>query len=176
MLSETFSEVHQDLTSPFRPNVSGYAPRHLAEDALEDDPLNRIRRIVLSDMSEQERMEALGQTPNFSHTGSFTGEDERFAYKRATSRLWEMCGARWWARNDEGWWKPHQHRQWEVSTASVSERAISQGLVHDEPSQVATGKGRESRGAHETGDEPVSSPFRCIPRLHRRLRKSTRGV
>jgi predicted ATPase len=115
MLSETFSEVHQDLISPFRPNISSYSPSNLAEDALEDDPPNRIRRIALSDLSEQDRMEALGQKPNFMQTDSFTGEDERFAYKRATSRLWEMCGARWWARADEGWWKPIQHRQWEVS-------------------------------------------------------------
>lgn len=53
--------------------------------------------------------------PNFSHTGSFTGEDERFAYKRARSRLWEMCGKRWWDRQEEGWWRPVSKavRRWE---------------------------------------------------------------
>ena len=30
--------------------------------------------------------------PNFQQTGIFTGEDERFAYKRARSRLWECAG------------------------------------------------------------------------------------
>ncbi|KAJ4511367.1 hypothetical protein HRR75_005293 [Exophiala dermatitidis] len=34
--------------------------------------------------------------PDFTSTSALTGEDERFAYKRARSRLWEMCGRRWW--------------------------------------------------------------------------------
>ena len=45
---ETYSEIHQDLTSPFRPNVSSYTPNPssatLADDALEDHPPNRVRR------------------------------------------------------------------------------------------------------------------------------------
>ena len=44
--------------------------------------------------------------PDFGKTSAFTGEDERFAYKRAQSRLWEMCGSRWWARSEEGWHRP----------------------------------------------------------------------
>jgi hypothetical protein len=53
--------------------------------------------------------------PNFQNTSKFTGEDERFAYKRAQSRLWEMCSAKWWARQDEGWWRPTpvEVRGWE---------------------------------------------------------------
>ena len=35
---------------------------------------------------------------DFTHATPFTGEDERFAYARAASRLWEVCGGRWWAR------------------------------------------------------------------------------
>ena len=61
-------------------------------------------------------------------TSSFTGEDERFAYKRARSRLWEMCGARWHERVDLGWWRPLplEVRRWErsysgnLATASTS--------------------------------------------------------
>ncbi|KAL8847672.1 MAG: hypothetical protein Q9221_007314 [Calogaya cf. arnoldii] len=55
--------------------------------------------------------------PNFASTGAFTGEDEKFAYKRAQSRLWELCGSMWWARQDEGWWKPlgKELRRWESS-------------------------------------------------------------
>jgi hypothetical protein len=34
--------------------------------------------------------------PDFTSTTALTGEDERFAYKRARSRLWEMCGRRYW--------------------------------------------------------------------------------
>ena len=39
-------------------------------------------------------------SPDFRQTGTFTGEDERFAYKRARSRLWEMCSQKWWERQD----------------------------------------------------------------------------
>ncbi|KAL8731308.1 MAG: hypothetical protein Q9166_003532 [cf. Caloplaca sp. 2 TL-2023] len=55
--------------------------------------------------------------PDFARTGSFTGEDEKFAYKRAQSRLWELCGAQWWAREEEGWWQPlsKELRIWESS-------------------------------------------------------------
>ncbi|KAL9105442.1 MAG: hypothetical protein Q9187_008711 [Circinaria calcarea] len=57
----------------------------------------------------------IGGGPNFQRTGIFTGEDEKFAYKRARSRLWEMCGNRWWAREEEGWWRPvgRTVRRWE---------------------------------------------------------------
>lgn len=53
--------------------------------------------------------------PDFSHAGAFTGEDEKFAFKRATSRLWEMCGAKWWAREGEDWHRPlpAHIRRWE---------------------------------------------------------------
>lgn len=53
--------------------------------------------------------------PDFQRTSAFTGEDERFAYKRAQSRLWEMCGARWWARKEPGWHRPTppEIRRWE---------------------------------------------------------------
>ncbi|KIX04912.1 uncharacterized protein Z518_05783 [Rhinocladiella mackenziei CBS 650.93] len=39
---------------------------------------------------------ATGAGPDFTSTTALTGEDEKFAYKRARSRLWEMCGRRWW--------------------------------------------------------------------------------
>jgi protein AFG1 len=89
--AETFAEVHQDLTSPFRPNVSSY----LLADALEDDPPNRIRREALPRLIEMERMERLDLYPNIAGTSYFTGKDEKFAYKRAISRLYEMCGDLW---------------------------------------------------------------------------------
>jgi peroxisome-assembly ATPase len=88
---ETLSEVYQDQTSPFRPNVSvykedsgsGYDPDEDADFGPVPGKGNEIGRQV-----------------DFGMTGSFTGEDERFAYKRASSRLWEMCGARWHARSE----------------------------------------------------------------------------
>ncbi|KAH6639416.1 mitochondrial ATPase [Boeremia exigua] len=151
---ETFSEIHQDLTSPFRPNVSSYA---LPPDALEDDPPNRARRqagLSVSDYADEEAkarqaLAAGGKAMDFNNVRGLTGEDEVFAVKRAQSRIWEMCSARWWARADgvggaggvegvdgvEGvggavrpsWWRPlsSANRHWERAAASTSTSAAA---------------------------------------------------
>ncbi|KAK4447879.1 AFG1-like ATPase-domain-containing protein [Podospora aff. communis PSN243] len=97
--SETISEVFQDQVSPFRPNVSTYAESRNAKydpDQDSDFKLEPEKRV------------------DFRKTGAFTGEDERFAYKRATSRLWELCGDQWHARTGD-WWQPlpSEARHWE---------------------------------------------------------------
>lgn len=102
-------------------------------DALEDDPPNKphqnrnpFGRSLSRTDAEMERKPVdpdepryVGRTPDFGKTSVFTGEDERFAYKRAQSRLWELCGARWWARNEPGWHRPlpAEVRQWERSAS-----------------------------------------------------------
>ncbi|KAJ4988208.1 AFG1-like ATPase [Stagonosporopsis vannaccii] len=144
---ETYSEIHQDLTSPFRPNVSSYGTdsRRMRDDALEDDPPNRARRMAglsESDYGDEEarargRMaggEQGTKTPNFAHVRGLTGEDEVFAVKRAQSRVWEMCSGRWWGRTSgggaasaggeeaasQGWWRPlsAESRHWERPSSS----------------------------------------------------------
>ncbi|KAL8639822.1 MAG: hypothetical protein Q9228_003196, partial [Teloschistes exilis] len=143
---ETFSEIHQDQTSPFRANVSSYTPTasppSYEPSPLPSSTLNNAKsvRSILADedsdfgptygggrsASSRYRGPSDGtpgagneigssSSPNFMQTGVFTGEDERFAYKRAQSRLWEMCGERWWARDEEGWWRPldARVRRWE---------------------------------------------------------------
>lgn len=103
--SETISEVYQDQMSPFRPNVSYYdTPSSTSTYDPDQD----------SDFGLQKR------PIDFSNTSAFTGEDERFAYKRAASRLWEMCGARWHARTGD-WWQPlpQDARHWEGGQAST---------------------------------------------------------
>lgn len=168
-LAETISEVYQDVTAPFRPNVSSYDPGSsapeepdvtharlagiLSPDSLEDDPPNRPKRsgdgmgrgdsIFGLDTSEDQSLDSLRQQlvrqrsgPNFQDAGIFTGEDEKFAYKRARSRLWEMCGKRWWEREGD-WWMPlrKEVRRWEVG-------------VDDDVLQAAAAAG-ESDGARE---------------------------
>lgn len=148
--SETLSEVYQDATAPFRPNVLTENPNYrelepepdytharlaglLNAHQIEDDPPNKPRRNPFGRSfgrtdSEMERgpndpdavryaAPGVGQQLDFGKTSRFTGEDERFAYKRAQSRLWEMCGSRWWARNEEGWHRPlpAEVRRWERS-------------------------------------------------------------
>jgi protein AFG1 len=88
---ETLSEVYQDQTSPFRPNISAYKDSSKSGyDPDEDSDFGPIPR----------KGNEIGRQIDFGMTGSFTGEDEKFAYKRASSRLWEMCGARWHARSE----------------------------------------------------------------------------
>ncbi|KAK8085233.1 hypothetical protein PG997_006504 [Apiospora hydei] len=100
ILPETIAEVYQDTTSPFRPNISSYTPDQTDPESDHQD----------SDFGISPAASRL----DFSNTGAFTGEDERFAYKRAASRLWELCGAQWHARDDEGWWQPlpREARHW----------------------------------------------------------------
>lgn len=150
--SETFAEIYQDQTSPFRPNISSYtasaSPPSYASIPLPSSPSQAsIARSILADEDSDfgpvfgaGRSHGLSDGapgagneigrqsgPDFARTGTFTGEDERFAYKRARSRLWEMCGSRWWAREEEGWWRPigKDVRRWE-------ETSNAPAWLHDE--------------------------------------------
>ncbi|KAG9205362.1 hypothetical protein G6514_008002 [Epicoccum nigrum] len=146
---ETYSEIHQDLTSPFRPNVSSYGTntRAMPDDALEDDPPNRARRqagLSESDYGDEEARTRASMAaedskkPNFANLRGLTGEDEVFAVKRAQSRVWEMCSARWWSRSaaslsnagegdvaSQGWWRPlsKESRHWERPSVVTPESA-----------------------------------------------------
>lgn len=116
--SETVAEAYQDSTSPFRPNISTYV-----------DPANAPY--------DPDQDTDFGLSPNtsrldFSNTGAFTGEDERFAYKRAASRLWELCSSQWHARSGTDWWRPlpTEARHWERNPAtSPLEVRLSRGLA-----------------------------------------------
>ncbi|KAI1196881.1 AFG1-like ATPase-domain-containing protein [Nemania serpens] len=98
--SETIAEAYQDQKSPFRPNISSYT----ASNNTTYDP----------DQDSDFGVDSKTSKVDFSNTGAFTGEDERFAYKRAASRLWELCSERWHARKGD-WWQPLplEARHWE---------------------------------------------------------------
>lgn len=161
--SEAFSEIYQDSTAPFRPNITSYTDSNNAASIPAQLSFTRSLqspslRSVLADedadfgptygngrtqgassgninldmgppgMSEHE----LRQGPDFTQTSALTGEDERFAYKRARSRLWEMCGRRWWdergpERDVDEWWRPvgREGREWEGSGALDKEASES---------------------------------------------------
>ena len=221
---ETFAEIFQDRTSPFRPNVSSYendaqsassipspssSPSSLPPSASSSSsssytptasppsytpttssPLSSTRTILADEDSdfgpilgrhssssspshlprgssdgapgagnEIGRSSTSSTGPDFSKTGAYTGEDERFAYKRASSRLWEMCGSRWWAREGEGWWRPLgiEARSWE-----------GKGRRGEELKTVAGGGGTTTvaaiDGARRGDDDALfrhgASPFR----------------
>lgn len=186
--SETFAEAYQDVTAPFRPNILSENPNYnepdaepdytharlaglLNVDALEDDPPNKPHRNPFGRSfgrtdSEMERKPIdpdeprYANKPNFSKSGAFTGEDERFAYKRAQSRLWEMCGAKWWARSETDWHRPlpDDVRAWEKSSA---ERAAVRAVASDSASDVSIGDAVEDNTRDERSFKHSSaSPFR----------------
>ncbi|KAI0424079.1 AFG1-like ATPase-domain-containing protein [Xylaria sp. FL1042] len=103
--SETIAEAYQDQLSPFRPNISSYTDSNNTDYDPDQD----------SDFGVDPKKSKV----DFSNTGAFTGEDERFAYKRAASRLWELCGERWHSRQGE-WWQPlpMEARHWEGGPAT----------------------------------------------------------
>ena len=153
--SETFSEIYQDSTSPFRPNTSSYissaSPPSYAGTVLRTSGIeSRATRSILADEDSDfgpvygagrnrgpsDGAPGVGneigrhQEPNFAQIGAFIGEDEKFAFKRARSRLWEMCGSRWWSREGEDWWRPlsKEARTWEGEITTKSLTATSGGL------------------------------------------------
>ena len=213
---ETFSEIYQDTTSPFRPNVStysnsdpslsapsepGYTYPRLAGmlsstshqspsgDQLEDTPPNSVPfgrgdSIYGLDASPEQRSSQLANAvrkgPDFSQTGVFTGEDEKFAFKRARSRLWEMCGGRWWARGVEdemdatkggeklSWWRPLplDSRPWESSYSSTSVATTSSSGL---PQQSATTDGvKEANKISKITDEEKAEAAESRYRLYDR--------
>ena len=164
---ETFSEIYQDHTSPFRPNISSYttsasppsyasipstsplsqasaARSILADEDSDFGPVYGAGRSHGSSDGAPGAGNEIGQHfgPDFARTGKFTGEDERFAYKRARSRLWEMCGSRWWAREEEGWWRPVSRdvRKWEGSSSGTVD-----SIKDTKPSIVDQEADRESQ-------------------------------
>ena len=202
--AETFSEIYQDQTLPFRPNISSYTPSSsypsyaasplpatpytqpsfdpsprsiLADEDSDFGPVYGAGRSPSSHFPSSEPTSGyrntrgpgdgapgagneIGGGPNFQRTGIFTGEDERFAYKRARSRLWEMCGNRWWAREEEGWWRPvgRAVRRWE-GISEVSEEQSSLGGTEAADAMV------DPSSPKPTGDNEIrfkhgASPFR----------------
>ena len=109
-------------------------------------PTSRKKEIssgTLRDLTEPPRQDGNSAIIlDFQKTGAFTGEDEYFAYKRAVSRLWEMCSTKWWDRNEDGWWTPvrPELRIWEQrrEAASLESSPRPSGAPeHDSPTSTS---------------------------------------
>ncbi|KIX95413.1 uncharacterized protein Z520_08930 [Fonsecaea multimorphosa CBS 102226] len=194
--SESFSEMYQDSTAPFRPNITSYTESntHSSTPSFTPSLYNPNLRTVLADEdadfgptygngrghgvsdSNTSRWE-VGHTastgPDFTSTSALTGEDERFAYKRARSRLWEMCGRKWWderlpGREDRDadaeavstWWRPvhRSGRFWEPSTSAGAGVVSSDDIVDTtQPATTETPK-RDHYSTPTSGPDPASTP------------------
>ncbi|KAE9976047.1 hypothetical protein BLS_002293 [Venturia inaequalis] len=163
--SESYSDLYQDATAPFRPNISSYQ-NQMADDALEDDPPNRaMRQAGVSESDYTDMQKDPDYSPNFSVGSTFIGEDEVFAFKRATSRLWEMCGEKWHAQPSDTFWRPlpKESRRWEGSLGEVVDRLEASESSGE--SRTVSGEGMtSSREVNEKQDEIMfrhnASPFR----------------
>lgn len=122
---EMYSEVHQELTEPFRPNISSY---------VEEKPMTPIAKNNNDEgslSSEDPSKQFFPPTPkqDFTKISAFTGEDERFAYKRAVSRLKEMTGSPSWKSFE---WVPieKESRPWEAETTFNSKNvSLSESTI-----------------------------------------------
>ncbi|KAF1839298.1 hypothetical protein BDW02DRAFT_594041 [Decorospora gaudefroyi] len=176
---ETYSEIYQDLNSPFRPNISSYesaANTTLSPDALEDDPPNRYRRPGTS-FTDERSLGVNPGSPDFANIGGLTGEDEKFAVKRAESRIWELSSATWWDKHvsasspesSTSWWRPLplESRHWErpvtptpTTTSSVpSLPPNTKILSSEEVRRDEQARREESKDLFRYG----ASPFRTHP-------------
>ncbi|KAF9882357.1 AFG1-like ATPase [Colletotrichum karsti] len=163
--SETIAEVYQDSAAPFRPNISYYDTETPTAkyDPDQDSDFGKLGHVS-------------GTSPNFNETAKFIGEDERFAFRRAASRLWELCSAAWHAREGppEAWWTPvpRAARHWENSSPSMPKK--------DEPlspggrkTDAVMGPSRPVDGPFGT-DKLVIERWQALEEAERKLEESHR--
>ncbi|KAK2056333.1 AFG1-like ATPase [Colletotrichum caudatum] len=169
--SETIAEVYQDQAAPFRPNISYYDTELPTSkyDPDQDSDFGHLGNVSSATGAS---------SPNFSNTAGFIGEDERFAYRRAASRLWELCSAAWHVRGVGGepseWWTPvpRTARHWEDSAPSRPKR--------DEP-LLPRRQTDASMGPSIPVDEPfgtdklVIERWQALEEAERRREESSRG-
>ncbi|KAK1994382.1 AFG1-like ATPase [Colletotrichum falcatum] len=169
--SETISEVYQDQAAPFRPNISYYDTELPTSkyDPDQDSDFGRLGNVN----------SATGAfSPDFSNTAGFIGEDERFAYRRAASRLWEMCSAAWHARGVGGeppeWWTPvpRTARHWEDSAPSRPKK--DEPLLPRRQTDASMGPSRPVDEPFGT-DKLVIERWQALEEAERRREESSQG-
>ncbi|GAA5845216.1 hypothetical protein JCM3766R1_003359 [Sporobolomyces carnicolor] len=98
LVEEMIGDVAQDLEAPYRPNISSYDESDKVK-AYDRDQARAIEKksLTLDERRAKQAAERRPQpihpsaaTPSFQSLAIFTGEEERFAFKRAVSRLFEM--------------------------------------------------------------------------------------
>lgn len=105
---EMYLRTQLDMMSPYRPNVSEYGDGEL-------------------EFRDQMNMKHREET-DFTKTNKFTGEDEKFAYKRAVSRIEEMTKSQSW-RTTKQWSPIHEDfRMWEKSRGYEDDPLMKSGV------------------------------------------------
>lgn len=105
---EMYAKTTMAATSPYRPNVASYDKSYAKE---------------YDDSKKQANV-------NFGNVKAFTGEDEKFAYKRAVLRIREMVASDHWRSSDR--WIPidESMRPWEEKSGAPKEHKLPR-LEHE---------------------------------------------
>ncbi|KAI5481477.1 hypothetical protein MNV49_004234 [Pseudohyphozyma bogoriensis] len=117
LVEEMMSEVNQDLEAPYRPNISSYDETSLTK-IYEMDQARKVEKEEegKGKWKQQERKyetpHPSAATKSFQSLAIFTGEEERFAFKRAVSRVHEMSSQEF-LRTAEWSPLPQGFRTWE---------------------------------------------------------------
>ncbi|GAA5916009.1 hypothetical protein JCM5296_001159 [Sporobolomyces johnsonii] len=99
LTEEMIGDVQQDLEAPYRPNISAYDQSEGVAAYERDKARAEERKAAVNMLKKQETsrerqpIHPSAATPSFQSLAIFTGEEERFAFKRAVSRVHEMSSA-----------------------------------------------------------------------------------
>lgn len=137
---DMFGEVMQDLSAPFRPNISSYQSDGAAGSAEEQleaaaaEAALALERVAGTDQAMEQ--------PGMKSLAIFTGQDEQFAYRRALSRIYEMT-SREYVKTARWTPIPADARVWEHATnlPLPSTKPVSSSLAPKESEQEASVKG-----------------------------------
>ncbi|GAA5914046.1 hypothetical protein JCM6882_001832 [Rhodosporidiobolus microsporus] len=126
LVEEMLGDVQQDLEAPYRPNIASYdqtadveAYDKAAEIEREQKKEQRKKEIRKElEKRAKEPVHPSAATPSFQSLAIFTGEEERFAFKRAVSRVHEMSSAEYLVTSVHSP-LPSAVRTWETTTNSL---------------------------------------------------------
>ncbi|SCZ91364.1 BZ3500_MvSof-1268-A1-R1_Chr1-2g01361 [Microbotryum saponariae] len=98
LTQEMIGDVIQDLEAPYRPNVSSYDESKGQTMYEQDEARIEHQRDAAAEAKQhrqrssetKEEPHPTASPPSFRNLAIFTGEEERFAFKRAVSRVHEM--------------------------------------------------------------------------------------
>ncbi|ABN65085.2 ATPase family protein [Scheffersomyces stipitis CBS 6054] len=130
---EMFAKTAIAASSPYRPNVASYD-----QESMENfnEFAKNLKNAIVGDNSKKNEEDV-----DFKNLRAFTGDDEKFAFKRAVSRITEMVGSEVWRTANR--WVPvdSSMRPWEPSEkrsqlAYISNKPSVQDVIDDANAKV----------------------------------------
>ncbi|KAJ1038274.1 hypothetical protein NDA11_001272 [Ustilago hordei] len=139
IMAETLSEAMQDTEEGFRPHVSTYS----------SDRPSRPAQLAAEGAAGKK-----DDNVGFKHLAIFSGEDERFSYQRAVSRLFEMSHPDWMRRKG---WRPFlsdEMESWSGTWKQAEKEAVGKAVVADAAAIADAGTDFAGEASYETASFP----------------------